>query len=71
MSLKRFLMERRVPFDERSRLPLVASGDRVLWVAGQAIETPPAPGESWTGLTLVPTAGARAQAAAINGELAR
>jgi tRNA(Ile)-lysidine synthase len=71
MSLKRFLMERRVPFDERSRLPLIASGDRVLWVAGQAIETPPAPGESWTGLTLVPTAGARAQAAATNGELAR
>jgi tRNA(Ile)-lysidine synthase len=34
MSLKRFLMERRVPADLRSGLPLVAAGRRVLWVPG-------------------------------------
>jgi tRNA(Ile)-lysidine synthase len=39
VSLKRYLMERRVPALDRPRLPLVAAGRRVLWVAGQ----PPAP----------------------------
>jgi tRNA(Ile)-lysidine synthase len=38
MSLKRFLMERRVPADERAGLPLVAAGSRVLWVPGQDLE---------------------------------
>jgi tRNA(Ile)-lysidine synthase len=71
MSLKRFLMERMVPFDERFDLPLVASGERVLWVAGQAIDTPPGPGESWTGLTLVPTPGVSSPAAGVDGEHAR
>jgi tRNA(Ile)-lysidine synthase len=41
VSLKRFLMERRVPADLRSGLPLVASGGRVLWVAGEAPESLP------------------------------
>jgi tRNA(Ile)-lysidine synthase len=33
-SLKRALLEERVPADERSRLPVVAAGDRVLWFPG-------------------------------------
>jgi tRNA(Ile)-lysidine synthase len=40
ISLKRFLMQRRVPAEDRAGLPLVAAGHRVLWVAGQE----PAPG---------------------------
>jgi tRNA(Ile)-lysidine synthetase-like protein len=35
-SLKRFLMERRVPAARRAGLPLVAAGSDVLWVPGQA-----------------------------------
>jgi tRNA(Ile)-lysidine synthase len=38
MSLKKFLMERRVPADERAGLPLLAAGSRVLWVPGQDLE---------------------------------
>jgi tRNA(Ile)-lysidine synthetase-like protein len=38
VSLKRFLMKRRVPVTERSGLPLVAAGERVLWIPGL---TPP------------------------------
>jgi tRNA(Ile)-lysidine synthase len=38
MSLKKFLMERRVPADERAGLPLLASGSRVLWVPGLELE---------------------------------
>jgi tRNA(Ile)-lysidine synthase len=38
MSLKKFLMERRVPADERAGLPLLAAGSRVLWVPGQELE---------------------------------
>ncbi len=34
-SLKRFLMERRVPASRRAELPLVAAGSEVLWVPGQ------------------------------------
>jgi tRNA(Ile)-lysidine synthase len=41
VSLKRFLMERRVPADLRGGLPLVASGGRVLWVPGEAPESLP------------------------------
>lgn len=40
VSLKRFLMDRRVPADLRAHLPLVASGSRVLWVPGQPAESP-------------------------------
>jgi hypothetical protein len=39
VSLKRFLMDRRVPAADRASLPLVAAGAQVVWVAGQ----PPAP----------------------------
>lgn len=42
MSLKRFLMERRVPADQRAALPLVAAGDQVLWVPGQPSDATPA-----------------------------
>lgn len=38
MSLKKFLMERRVPADERAGLPLLAAGSRVLWVPGLELE---------------------------------
>jgi tRNA(Ile)-lysidine synthase len=38
VSLRRFLMERRVPADDRASLPVVAAGDRVVWVPGEAIE---------------------------------
>jgi len=40
VSLKRYLLERRVPADRRAELPLVASGARILWVAGEALEAP-------------------------------
>jgi len=55
VSLSRLLMERRIPAEERGRLPLVASGDRVLWVAG---EVPPGPvsGEGWVGIRFVDAA---------------
>ncbi len=42
MSLKRFLMERRVPADERARVALVAAGSEVLWVPGQPVDAPAA-----------------------------
>jgi len=51
VSLKRFLMERRVPADEREDLPLVAAGSRVLWVAGQPSEA--GAGDRWLGLRLL------------------
>lgn len=38
VSLRRFLMDRRIPADIRPSLPLVASGHRVLWVPGQPVE---------------------------------
>ena len=38
VSLKRFLMDRRVPAQDRSSLPLLAAGRQVLWVPGQRID---------------------------------
>ena len=38
VSLRRFLMERRVPADDRASLPVVAAGDRVVWVPGEPVE---------------------------------
>ena len=52
VSLRRFLMERRVPADERPRLPLVASGRNVLWVPGQPVEPPVARGHGFVRLEL-------------------
>jgi tRNA(Ile)-lysidine synthase len=42
ISLKRFLLQRRVPADQRAGLPLVAAGSQVLWVPGQPCEALPA-----------------------------
>ena len=41
VSLKRFLIDRRVPADLRPRLPLVAAGNLVLWVPGQPLPGAP------------------------------
>jgi tRNA(Ile)-lysidine synthase len=41
ISLKRFLLGRRVAAFARAGLPLVAAGSQVLFVAGQAVESPP------------------------------
>jgi len=49
--LKRFLIERRVPADERPGLPLLAAGSRVLWVPGQPVES--LAGDRWLGLRLL------------------
>lgn len=38
LSLKRFLVDRRVPAELRQGLPLVASGHSVLWVPGQVVD---------------------------------
>lgn len=37
-SLKRYLIARRVPLEERGRLPLVAAGSDVVWMRGQALQ---------------------------------
>lgn len=39
-SLKRLLIRGKVPADRRGGLPLVASGNRVLWVPGQCLASP-------------------------------
>ena len=36
-SLKEYLIEEKVPRDERSRIPLVADGDHILWIVGYRI----------------------------------
>jgi len=41
VSLRRFLMSRRVPAQDRGALPLVAAGDRVVWIPGQPLESGP------------------------------
>ena len=42
-SLRRLLMDRRVPAAERDRLPLVACGRTVVWIEGQALDALPSP----------------------------
>jgi tRNA(Ile)-lysidine synthase len=44
VSLKRLLLDRRVPADRRDALPLVASGHDVLWGPGLGIDAPAARG---------------------------
>ena len=56
VSLKRYLLQRRVPADRRADLPLVASGSRVLWVPGLPAERVVRPGESLVRLRLEPAA---------------
>jgi tRNA(Ile)-lysidine synthase len=51
LSLKRFLIDRRVPADLRPRLPLVAAGNLVLWVPGQPA-SPAAPAKRYVRLEL-------------------
>ncbi|MFQ5878241.1 MAG: tRNA lysidine(34) synthetase TilS [Acidobacteriota bacterium] len=36
--VKSFLIDRKVPVDERGRIPIVLSGERVAWVVGHAID---------------------------------
>jgi tRNA(Ile)-lysidine synthase len=43
MSLRRFLMARRVPAAERDRVPVIACGHTVVWVHGQPVDAVPAP----------------------------
>ncbi len=38
ISLKRFLIDRRVPSAERDRVPVIASGRTVVWVQGQPVD---------------------------------
>jgi tRNA(Ile)-lysidine synthase len=41
MSLRRLMMDRRMPADLRGGLPLLAAGPRVLWAPGLAVEAEP------------------------------
>jgi tRNA(Ile)-lysidine synthetase-like protein len=52
VSLRRFLMERRVPAQQRLRMPLVAAGPQVLWVPGQPSEPPVERGDGFVRLEL-------------------
>jgi tRNA(Ile)-lysidine synthase len=52
VSLKRFLMDRRVPAQERGSLPLLAAGHRVLWMPGQPVEAGSAAGRRFVRLEL-------------------
>ena len=36
--IKSFLIDRKVPVDERGRIPLVLSGERIAWVVGHQID---------------------------------
>jgi len=36
--LKEFLIDRKVPVDERGRIPLVLTGERIAWVVGHRID---------------------------------
>ena len=38
MSLRRFLMDRRVPAADRDRLPMVACGRTIVWIPGQRLD---------------------------------
>jgi tRNA(Ile)-lysidine synthase len=52
VSLKRFLMDHRVPAQDRGSLPLLAAGCRVLWVPGQRIDGADAAGQRFVRLEL-------------------
>jgi tRNA(Ile)-lysidine synthetase-like protein len=49
-TLKRLLLERRIPAEERDSLPVLAAGSRVLWFPGAALEG--RAGDRWIGLRL-------------------
>jgi tRNA(Ile)-lysidine synthase len=54
LSLKRFLMDHRVPAQERGALPLLAAGHRVLWVPGQRLDGADMPERRFVRLELLP-----------------
>jgi tRNA(Ile)-lysidine synthase len=56
ISLKRFLMRHRIPTSERGALPLVASGDRVVWIPGRSVAPPAGSGVGGVRLSLERTA---------------
>jgi tRNA(Ile)-lysidine synthase len=60
VSLKRFLMDRRVPADLRAQMPLVAAGNLVLWVPGQPAVTAGAASEPALGYVRLELQGAGA-----------
>jgi tRNA(Ile)-lysidine synthetase-like protein len=60
VSLKRFLMDRRVPADLRAQMPLVAAGNLVLWVPGQPAVTAGAASEPALGYVRLELQGAEA-----------
>jgi tRNA(Ile)-lysidine synthase len=53
ITLKRWLLERRIPAEERGALPVLAAGPRVLWLPGAAFEG--RAGDRWIGLRLAAT----------------
>jgi len=55
-SLKRFLMRGKVPADRRGSLPLVVSGDRVLWVPGHRLAPSKVQSRRYVRLEMVPGA---------------
>ena len=60
ISLKRLLLDRRIPAEERDCLPVLAAGERVLWFPGATLEG--RVGDRWIGLRIaapVETAGTR------------
>jgi len=59
MSLKSFLVDGRVPARDRASLPLIASGDRVLWVPGLRVEAADPGRGRFVRLELQPPAGGR------------
>jgi tRNA(Ile)-lysidine synthase len=59
VSLKRFLIDRRVPADLRPGLPLVAVGNLVVWVPGQPVAAACATAASEAGFTPAERAGGR------------
>ena len=52
VSLKRYLLDRRVPADLRTGLPLVAEGSRVVWIPGLSLDVQPENGRAFVRLRL-------------------
>ena len=61
VSLKHFLIDRRVPADLRPRLPLVAAGSLVLWVPGQPVAAAEAASETGFNFVRLELQGAEAR----------
>jgi tRNA(Ile)-lysidine synthase len=60
VSLRRFLMDQRVPAQDRGTLPLLASGHRVFWVPGQRLEGVDAGPRRYVHVELRPSGGRQA-----------